>query len=475
MPDSIDNRTYHLTTFGCQMNDHDSERIRGVLESDGWEQAASQEGADLLVFNTCAVRESAESRLLGRLGEASRLKKENPQIIVAIAGCFAQSKGETIFRELPFVDVAFGPQNIAELPSLVARSVEKWKSGGAGHAGAFGESAASSGSLPSARSGGYHAWLQVMTGCTNFCSYCIVPFVRGPEQSRAASDILAEAESLARSGVKEITLLGQNVNAYGLDLPAGAKREDFAGLLAMIDAVPGIERIRFTTSHPRDLNDAIVGAMRDLPHVCEHLHLPVQSGSSRILARMKRGYSRDLYSGLIEKLYAEIPGISLTTDVIVGFPGEKEDDFHRTMTLAESCRFDGAFTFRFSPRSGTEASSLAGVVPEGTIRRRMRELVALTQEIALSKNRGLVGTLQEVMVEGESRQGGGQVRGRTRTNKIVNFEVGSAGPAEANRKTPAKSPLKLDPGRIVTVKIESATSTTLKGTGLTYLANGEQK
>jgi len=427
------------------MNEHDSERIRGVLEGSGWTAVLDPEEADLLVFNTCSVRRSAETRLMGRLGEASRLKKERPDRLVALGGCFAQSRKEEIFTDLPFLDVAFGPENIAELPELLEDAAAS-----AGGIGSFKESHRLSGDLPSHRSSDYHAWVQVMTGCTNFCSYCIVPHVRGPERSRQAAKIVDEVKQLVSDGVVEITLLGQNVNAYGQDLDPGVNRLDFTALLELLDAVPGLRRIRFTTSHPKDLNGRLIGAMHDLPAVCEHLHLPAQSGADRILARMNRGYTRRDYEDLVSRLYHEIPTAALTTDLIVGFPGEKEEDFYRTMTLAETCRFDGAFTFRYSPRAGTEAATLPGRIPEGTIKRRMRELVDLTQSIAADKNQALIGSLQELLVEGPSRQGAGRFRGRTRGNKTVNF-------------TPAPG-ISLAPGVFAQVRIAGATSTTLTGT-----------
>lgn len=436
---------YHLTTLGCQMNDHDSERIRGVLEEHGWQPAVDPEDADLLVFNTCAVRESAESRLLGRLGEARRLKAERPSRLVAVGGCFAQSRKEQLFQELPFLDVAFGPGNIGELPTLLEATAA-----GSQTACSFEDNPVPSAGLPSRRIDPYRAWVQAMTGCTNYCSYCVVPHVRGPERSRPAAEIVSEVERLVEDGVVEITVLGQNVNAYGLDgNSGGAGATDFAGLLEMLDGIEGLQRIRFTTSHPKDLSDNLITAVRDLPAVCEHLHLPAQSGSTRILKRMKRAYTREQYQNLIGNIRNEVLDIALTTDLIVGFPGEREDDFYQTMKLAEQCRFDGAFTFRYSPRPGTAAAELAGRVPEITIGRRMQELVQSVHEIAREINLGLVGREVEVLVEGPSRRGEGQLRGRTRTNKIVNFTAGRAGEAAV--------------GELASIKIESATSTTLKG------------
>ncbi len=421
------------------MNEHDSERMRGVLEENGWSPTADPEEADLLLFNTCSVRESAESRLLGRLGEARRLKNERPGRLIAIAGCFAQSRREDIFRDLPFVDIAFGPGDIGELAALAETAA------GSAPASSFTFASAPSGGLPARRIDPYRAWVQVITGCTNFCSYCVVPGVRGPECSRPASDIVAEVERLVAEGVVEVTLLGQNVNSYGLDLGGGWS---FSSLLGMLDGIKGLRRIRFTTSHPKDLGDDLVDAMRDLPSVCEHLHLPVQSGSNRILSRMNRGYTREHYLELVSGIYSCVPGVALTTDIIIGFPGEKEEDFYRTMTLAAECRYDGAFTFLYSPRPGTEAADFPGRIPETTKKRRMQELVGLIQAMALAKNEGLVGSVEEVLIEGPSRHGEGLLRGRTRGNKIVNFSPFSSG---------------LGAGDFADVNIESATSTTLKG------------
>lgn len=438
-------RCYHLTTFGCQMNEHDSGRIRGVLEESGWLPADDMESADLLVFNTCAVRESAENRLLGRLGEARRLKSERPDRLIAMAGCFAQAHKAQIFNELPFLDIAFGPQNIGELPALISAVA-----GDSETASSFADNPSLSGALPSRRLDRHRAWVQVMTGCTNFCSYCVVPGVRGPERSRRAADILEEVGGLVDDGVVEVTLLGQNVNSYGLDFDQGTGDSNFALLLAELDSIDGLRRIRFTTSHPKDLGQDLIEAIRDLPAVCEHLHLPVQSGSNRILERMNRGYTREHYLELISSLNGKIPGISITTDIIIGFPGEKEEDFYRTMTLAGECRFDGAFTFLYSPRPGTAAVGLTGQIPPGTIKRRMGELVGLTQQMSLAKNEMLVGMTTEVLVEGESRHGGGQWRGRTRTNKIVNFSAADTG-------------ILPEPGELMMVAVDSATSATLRG------------
>jgi len=438
-------RFYHLTTFGCQMNEHDSERIRGVLEESGWSRTDEQEAADLLLFNTCAVRESAESRLLGRLGEARRIKAERPGTLIALAGCFAQSRKSEIFRDLPFLDISFGPRNIGELPALIDSALT-----GAGPASSFEDRLEASAGLPARRSEGHRAWVQIITGCTNNCSYCVVPSVRGSERSRESGDIIEEVERLVAEGVIEVTLLGQNVNSYGKDLDSGAAgRAGFAELLGRLDAIAGLERIRFTTSHPKDLGPELIEAIASLPSICEHLHLPVQSGSDRVLTRMNRGYNRRHYLDLVSDLYAKIPDLALTTDIIIGFPGEKEEDFYRTLTLLEEAHTDGAFTFIYSERSGTEAAQLTGRIPQVTVKRRMHELVELTQRLALEKNERYLQRSVEVLIEGPSRHGGGQLRGRSRQNKIVNFEPAAGMPPVA--------------GDLVQVTIESVSSTTLAG------------
>jgi tRNA-2-methylthio-N6-dimethylallyladenosine synthase len=433
-------RTYFVTTFGCQMNAHDSERIRGMLEELGLGEAPSREQADVLVFNTCTIREKPDTRLAAHLGEARVLKAADPQRVIAVGGCYAEAQREAIFEQYPFVDVAFGPGSIAHLGAWLGAGGD-----GVGRS-SFGvaEERGFAAELPARRRRQFQAWVQVSMGCNSRCSYCIVPTVRGRELSRRPGEILTEVRALAAAGVREITLLGQNVNSYGRDLPAGA-RTGFAELLRACDAIEGIERIRFTSPHPKDFRRDVIEAMATCPAVCEHAHLPVQSGSTRILKAMRRSYSRERYLRLVEEMRAAIPDLALTTDIIVGFPGESEEDFEQTLSLVEEVRYDSAFTFVFSPRAGTEAAALPDQIPEDVRRERIERLVGLVQRIAAKRNLERVGRVEEVLVEGVSRTDPSLLRGRTRRNTTVNF----AGEAAV--------------GELVPVTIEAATSTTLRG------------
>jgi tRNA-2-methylthio-N6-dimethylallyladenosine synthase len=422
------------------MNDHDAERIAGLLEKMGLVGAASPESADVLVFNTCSIREKADTRLGGHLGTAARLKKSGSAQMVVVAGCLAQSRREDLLDDFPFVDVLVGPQSLHELPGLLERSLASGEV-----AGAFQEETTLwSADLPRKRVSGPMAWVQIVAGCSNFCSYCIVPHVRGPEASRPADDILAEVAALAGSGVKQVTLLGQNVNAYGQE-PGFAGGISFAELLSSACAVPGIERVRFMTSHPKDMSDELIEVLAADNAVCEHLHLPVQSGSDRVLAAMRRGYDRAHYVELVRRVRAKVPGIALTTDIIVGFPGETEEDFADTLSLVDECGFDAAFTFIYSPRRQTEAARLPGRIDAQTAEARMARLVQSVQRWGLIRNQALLGQRVEVMVERPSRHRQGDVMGRTRGNKPVNF-------ASTAR-----------PGDMVMVEVVEATSTSLRG------------
>ena len=431
-------RRYHVTTFGCQMNAHDSERIKGMLESLGLGEAVEQSEADVLVFNTCTIREKPDTKLAAYLGEAAARKRRRPDLVVAVGGCYAEAQRERIFERYPFVDVAFGPGSIPHLGD--------WIEAG-GHAvprGRFGTHDTFAATLPMHRERRHSAWVQVSMGCNSVCSYCIVPAVRGREQSRRPGEIVAEVEALAREGVKEITLLGQNVNSWGRDL-APAIRTDFGELLRACDAVAGIERIRFTSPHPKDFRAPVVAAMAECHAVCEHVHLPLQSGSTRVLKAMRRTYTRERYLALVQRLRAEIPDLALGTDIIVGFPGETEDDFRETLGVVEEVGYDSAFTFVYSPRAGTEAAALPDQVPDDVKRERMERLVELVQRAAAARNGARVGLVEEVLAEGPSRTDPTLLRGRTRRNTTVNF----AGEAA--------------PGDLVPVLIEAATSTTLRG------------
>ncbi|MBA3375438.1 MAG: tRNA (N6-isopentenyl adenosine(37)-C2)-methylthiotransferase MiaB [Actinobacteria bacterium] len=438
-------RRYHVTTFGCQMNAHDSERIKGMLESLGLGEANSPEGADVVVFNTCTVREKPDTRLAAHLGNAAALKRERPDVVIAVGGCFAEAQRERIFEQYPFVDVAFGPGSIPHLGEWIAVG---------GHAvprGKFGTHEHFAANLPRHRERRFQAWVQVSMGCNSKCAYCIVPAVRGREQSRAPGDIVAEVASLAREGIKEITLLGQNVNSWGRDL-APALRTDFGDLLRACDAVGGISRVRFTSPHPKDFRESVIAALVDCASVCEQVHLPLQSGSSRILKRMRRTYDRERYLHLVGILRAAIPDLALGTDLIVGFPGETDDDFEATLAVVEEVRYESAFTFIFSPRAGTEAAALPDQVADDVKHQRLERLVDAVQRIAAERNAERIGRVEEVLVEGPSRTDSSLLRGRTRRNTMFNF-TGAA-----------------QPGNLVDVVVDAATSTTLRGRELALVA-----
>jgi tRNA-2-methylthio-N6-dimethylallyladenosine synthase len=430
-------RRYHVTTFGCQMNVHDSERIKGLLESLGLGEAAAPADADFLVFNTCTIREKADDRLVAHLMDAGAAKRRDPSKVIVVGGCWSESMKESLFEQFPFVDLAFGPGNIHRLGDFIHAGGEVPR----GHFSTFDNFA---GDLPLKRDRRHQAWLQISTGCNCNCSYCIVPSVRGREHSRPPADLLREADVLAADGVVELTLLGQNVNSYGRDLRP-AIDTSFAALLRGLDGVGGIERIRYTSPHPKDMRDDVIAAVAECDAVCEHLHLPVQSGSTRVLKAMRRTYSRERYLALVERIRAAVPGIALTTDIIVGFPGETDAEFEQTLSLVEEVSYDHAFTFVYSPRRGTDAAAMPDQVPDEVKRERIQRLVELVQTHAARHNAALVGSVVELLVEGPSRTDPAVVRGRTRTNKAVNF----SGPAE--------------PGRLVDVLITGSTSQTLTG------------
>jgi tRNA-2-methylthio-N6-dimethylallyladenosine synthase len=432
-------KRYHLTTFGCQMNEHDSERMKGMLESLGYSEAPERAAADLILFNTCSIRETADSRFIAHLGEAKRLKREAPERVVGVGGCWAQSVKEEVFERFPFVDVAFGPGQVHKLAefltsdSLTAQGYFEFE-GFTGH-------------LPARRTRPFQGWLQISVGCNCACSYCIVPSTRGREVSRPADELVAEVRAMAGDGVREVTLLGQNVNSYGRDLKAnGHPQATFAGLLAAVDGVEGIDRIRYTSPHPKDMREDVIRAHAELESLCEHIHLPLQSGSSRILKAMRRTYSRERYLDRVALIREHVPDASLTTDIIVGFPGESEADFAETLEVAEQVGYDSAFTFVFSPRRGTTAAELTeGLVPHPVKVERMERLLEVVQRRARERAQRFVGRTVEVLVEGSSRTDPERLRGRTRHNKAVNF----SGLAAA--------------GELTEVQITAATSQTLSG------------
>jgi tRNA-2-methylthio-N6-dimethylallyladenosine synthase len=420
------------------MNAHDSERIKGMLEELGLGEAAAQDDADVLVFNTCTIREKPDQRFAAHLAQARALKKRDPDKVIAVGGCYAEAQRERLFSLYPHVDVAFGPGSIPHLGEWLG-------AGGVGMArGAFGlEERSFAGRLPQRRERLFQAWVQISMGCNSKCAYCIVPAVRGREQSRRPGEIVAEVTRLAEEGVREITLLGQNVNSYGRDLGTG-----FAELLRACDAVEGIDRIRFTSPHPKDFRAPVIAAMAECTAVCEHAHLPLQSGSTRILRAMRRTYSRERYLRLVDDLRAAIPDLALGTDLIVGFPGETDEEFEQTVSAVEEVGYDSAFTFVFSPRQGTEAATMPDQVPEEVKRARIEQLIEVVQRVASERNRARIGGVEKVLVEGPSRTDPTFLRGRTRRNTTVNF-LGSS-----------------SPGELVDVRIEEATSTTLRGAQL---------
>jgi tRNA-2-methylthio-N6-dimethylallyladenosine synthase len=428
------------------MNAHDSERIKGMLEELGLGEARAQDEADVIVFNTCTIREKPDQRFAAHLAQARALKARDPEKVIAVGGCYAEAQRERLFELYPYVDVAFGPGSIAHLGDWVG-------AGGLGiERGSFGlDERGFAGNLPMHRERRFQAWVQISMGCNSKCAYCIVPSVRGREQSRRPGEIIAEVERLARDGVREITLLGQNVNSYGRDLLPDI-RTDFGELLRACDALEGIQRIRFTSPHPKDFRRPVIEAMADCAAVCEHAHLPLQSGSTRILKAMRRTYSRERYLRLADEMRAAIPDLALGTDLIVGFPGETDDDFEQTVSAVEEVGYDSAFTFVFSPRGGTEAAEMADQVPDEVKHERIERLIEVVQRVAEGRNRERIGRVEEVLVEGPSRTDETMLRGRTRRNTTVNF----AGPAE--------------PGELVSVEIEAATSTTLRGTAVAAVA-----
>ena len=429
-------KRYHVTTFGCQMNAHDSERIKGMLESIGYAEAASRADADLILFNTCSIREAADNRFLAHLGEAKRLKSERPDRVVGVGGCWAQSVKEEVFERFPFVDVAFGPGQVHRLAEFLTSDSLT--------AQGYFEFEGFTGRLPSKREREFQGWVQISVGCNCVCSYCIVPSTRGREVSRPPGELIEEIERLAADGVREVTLLGQNVNSYGRDLPSPS-RITFAQLLAMVDGVDGIDRIRYTSPHPKDMREDVIRAHAELSALCEHIHLPLQSGSSAVLKRMRRTYTRERYLERVALIREHVPDCALTTDIIVGFPGETEADFEQTLSAAEEIGYDGAFTFVFSPRRGTSAATLPDQISHRVKVERMQRLVEVVQRRGRERAERFVGRTIDVLIEGPSRTDPSRLRGRSRHNKVVNF-VGLG-----------------SPGELVHVRINAATSQTLSG------------
>jgi tRNA-2-methylthio-N6-dimethylallyladenosine synthase len=429
-------KRFHVTTFGCQMNEHDSERMKGMLESLGYAESDARDEADLILFNTCSIREAADSRFVAHLHQAKGVKARRPEVVIGVGGCWAQSVKEDVFRQFPFVDVAFGPGQVHKLAEfLTAESLT---------AQGYFEFEGFTGHLPAKRARDFQAWVQISVGCNCKCSYCIVPSTRGREVSRPFDELVGEVRAQVADGVREVTLLGQNVNSYGRDLRPD--RRSFSELLYALDAIDGLDRLRYTSPHPKDMREDVIRAHAELASVCEHIHLPLQSGSSPILKAMRRTYDRGRYMDRVALIRELVPDCAVTTDIIVGFPGETEEDFAQTLEVCEEVGYDGAFTFVFSPRRGTEAATFTeGLVPHEIKVERMERLVEVVQRRAHERSQRFVGRTLDVLVEGPSRTDPSKMRGRSRHGKTVNFTGLAA------------------PGEIVSVEIHSATSTTLAG------------
>lgn len=409
-----------IVTYGCQMNVHDSEKLEGMLASMGYDSTDNREAADLIIYNTCCIRENAENRVYGNVGALHSLKQDNPDLLIGICGCMMQQEGmaEHIAKRFPFVDMIFGTHNLHQFPRLLSKAMQS----NITIIDILDDNNDIVEDIPVKRAEGVSAWVTIMHGCNNFCSYCIVPYVRGREKSRKPVDILNEVESIAQKGYKEITLLGQNVNSYGKDL---SERYLFSDLLRDVNTIEGIERIRFMTSHPKDLSDDLIRAMADCENVCEHLHLPVQSGSNKILNKMNRKYTREQYLHLIDRVRRGVPGIAITTDIIVGFPGETEKDFAETLDLVKAAQFDSAFTFIYSPRQGTKAADMDGQIDINVKKERLSRLTEVQQCISGEKNSFFKDKIVEVLVEGTSKNDSKVLSGRTRGNRLVNFKGGA--------------------------------------------------
>jgi len=437
-------RTYEVRTYGCQMNVHDSERLSGLLEDAGYAAAPEGEQADIVVFNTCAVRENADNRLYGNLGHLAPIKAKRPGMQIAVGGCMAQKDRDTVVKRAPWVDVVFGTHNIGSLPALLdrARAQEEAQVEILESLEVFPST------LPTKRESAYAAWVSVSVGCNNTCTFCIVPSLRGKEKDRRPGEILAEIEALVAEGVSEITLLGQNVNAYGVEF---GDRQAFSKLLRACGDIDGLERVRFTSPHPAEFTDDVIEAMAETPNVMPSLHMPLQSGSSKVLKDMRRSYRQERFLGIIERVRAALPDAAITTDIIVGFPGETEDDFQETLKVVREARFAGAFTFQYSKRPGTPAATLPDQVEQAVVTDRYNRLVEVVNEITWAENQRLVGRELELMVaEGEGRKDAATHRlsGRAPDNRLVHFEADfSAVDAEGGAPRP---------GDMVTVEVTYA-------------------
>ncbi|MFV0533729.1 MAG: tRNA (N6-isopentenyl adenosine(37)-C2)-methylthiotransferase MiaB [Cumulibacter sp.] len=434
-------RTYEIKTYGCQMNAHDSERLAGVLEANGYIAVPDGEQPDIVVFNTCAVRENADNKLYGNLSHLAPVKRANPDLQIAVGGCLAQKDKHAIVQKAPYVDVVFGTHNVGSLPALLERSrhnkqaeveilesLEQFPS-----------------TLPAKRESTYAGWVSISVGCNNTCTFCIVPALRGREKDRRPGEILAEVSALVNDGALEVTLLGQNVNAYGVEF---ADRSAFANLLRACGDIDGLERVRFTSPHPRDFTDEVIDAMAQTPNVCHQLHMPLQSGSASVLKRMRRSYRPDRYLAILDRVRAAMPDAAITTDIIVGFPGETDEEFEQTLEVVRRARFSSAFTFQYSPRPGTPAAMMEQQVPKDVVQRRYERLVELQNEISWAENKKLVGREVELLVavgEGRKDADTNRMSGRARDGRLVHFTP--SGPAVQSA---------VRPGDVVTTMITYA-------------------
>ena len=438
-------KKFHITTFGCQMNEHDSETIAGMLIEKGYQQAKDRKDANIVIFNTCSIRENADKRFFGTLGQLKRKKMEQREnFTVCVCGCMMQQQHiiDTLKAKYPWVDIIFGTHNLHELPVLLDNLYnEKQK-----QLSVLQEGGEIVEGLPAERLFKHKAFVNIMYGCNNFCTYCIVPYTRGRERSRKPDDILREIRKLAADGVKEVMLLGQNVNSYKGVSKEGLGTCDFADLIHLIDEVEGIERIRFMTSHPKDLSDKLINTFRECKKLCHYFHLPVQAGSSRVLRQMNRRYTREAYLELVKKLREVDPDMAVSTDIIVGFPGETEEEFNETLTLCEEVRYDSAFTFLYSIRKGTPAAEYDDQIPENVKHERFNKLVEVINRISAEKNAEYVGRIERVLVDGPSKTNSRTYGGRTETFKLVNF-----------RGTPEMV------GKIVHVRITASNTFSLEG------------
>ncbi len=425
---------YLVRTFGCQMNEHDSERIGGLLMTEGMTPTEDVGAARVIVLNTCAIRENADNKLYGNLGHLKPVKDRNPDLKIVVAGCLAQKDRGLIQQRAPWVDVVVGTHALPRLLELLREADED---GPAMDVREHTETFPSA--LPASRADAFRAWVSIAPGCDNACTFCIVPLVRGPQRSRSIGDILAEVQDLADRGVVEVTLLGQNVNTFGRDMtvPGSSRRPLFARLLREVGAIEGIRRVRFTSPHPHDFTPDVIEAMAETPTVCEHIHFPLQSGSDRVLKAMRRSYRRERYLGWLDAIRAAVPGVAVSTDVIVGFPGESEDDFQQTLEVVERARFDSAFMFQYSPRPGTPAEAFDDQIPKPVVQERFERLQALQERASLAASQAQVGRTLEVLVEGGDRRGR-STQARSRTNRIVHLSD------------------KLDPGTFVSARVTEA-------------------